>query len=454
MTELRNLPDSYLLHPETVLLPTGFTDDVAIAVVGDRIGWVGSRRELPAPYEQLPRYELPRHAVLPGFVDAHQHLTQSLGSTFAYGEPSEIFRRVWLPLEQSLTEDEMAISVDLAALESMRGGFTGVAEAGTRSAHDVEIIADVARRRGLRTVLGLICHDVGPDAPDADEVVRRAERHLSRYANDPWITPSIAVAVPEMATDKTLHRLARLCEEAGAVLQSHVNEHLASVERSLLSDDRRPLERLDAVSAVGPWLLAAHAVLLTPQEMMLMRDRGASWSYNPVASAWKGNAIADALTMLALGVRTGLGTDGTRGDGFRLMESAETAARFASASRVGDPFAGQGRVWLDAATSGAADAVGLDSGGPDSTGAIREGAHADLLVLDLRVPELTPSHDLAWDLVRVGNRDQLHAVITGGRPRIVDGRRVGSDQDELLQRAADAAHAVATRACLRPRRQR
>lgn len=449
MTELDSLAESYVLHPEKVLLPTGFADGIAVVVVGDRIAWVGPRADLPDRHRQLPRHELPRHAVTSGFVDAHHHLTQSLGATFAYGEPSEIFRRVWLPLEQALTEDEMALSVDLAALESMRGGFTAVAEAGTRSSRDVEIIADVARRRGLRTVLGLICHDVGPDAPAADDLVRRAEQHLARYENDPWITPSIAVAVPEMATDKTLHRLARLCEEAGAVLQSHVNEHLASVERSLLSDGRRPLERLDAVSAVGPWLLAAHAVLLTPQEMMLMRDRGAAWSYNPVASAWKGNAIADALTMVALGVRTGLGTDGTRGDGFRLMESAETAARFASASRVGDPFAGEGRVWFDAATSGAADAIGLDS-----VGTIRDGAHADLAVIDLRVPELTPSHDLAWDLVRVGNRDQLRAIITGGRPRIVDGRRVGSDQDELLQRATEAAHAVAARAGLRPRRQR
>ncbi|HWC24412.1 MAG TPA: amidohydrolase family protein [Flexivirga sp.] len=445
-----DLDTDYVILPEKVLLATGFVDDAAIAIEGETISWVGPRDDLPPQHRQHERHDLPGHAVIPGFVDAHQHLTQSFGSTFAYGEPSEIFRRVWLPLEQSLTEEELTLSAELAAFESMRGGFTAVAEAGTRSSHDVGLIADVARRCGLRTVLGLICHDVGPDAASADDVIRRAEQHLSRYEHDPWVVPSLAVAVPEMATDKTLHRLARLCEESGAVLQSHVNEHLASVERSLLAEGRRPLERLDAVSAVGPWLLAAHAVLLTPQEMMLLRDRGAAWSYNPVASSWKGNAIADALTMLALGVRTGLGTDGTRGDGFRLMDAAETAARFASAGRVGDPFAGEGRAWLDAATRGGADAIGM----ADTAGTIRPGAPADFLVLDLRVPELTPSHDLAWDLVRTGNRDQLRAVVTAGRPRIIDGRLVGSDQEDLLQRASAAAHAATSRAGLRARRQR
>jgi cytosine/adenosine deaminase-related metal-dependent hydrolase len=62
-------------------------------------------------------------------------------------------------------------------------------------------------------------------------------------------------------------------------------EDLASVEGSLRSDGRRPLERLDAAAAVGPWLLAVHAVLLTPHEMMLMRDRGATLFYDPVASS-------------------------------------------------------------------------------------------------------------------------------------------------------------------------
>ena len=106
-------------------------------------------------------------------------------------------------------------------------------------------------------------------------------------------------------------------------------------------------------------MLAAHTTLLTPEEALLLRDRGAAVSYNPVATFWKGNAVAPATLLSALGVRMGLGTDGTRGDAFRLLDAAETAQRLGSAMAVGDPYAGRGRRWLRAGTQGGADALGL-----------------------------------------------------------------------------------------------
>lgn len=66
---------------------------------------------------------------MPGFVDAHHHLTQSFGSALAFGEPSEIFRRVWVPLEGALDEESAYTAAKLAALEALRGGFTTVTDA-------------------------------------------------------------------------------------------------------------------------------------------------------------------------------------------------------------------------------------------------------------------------------------------------------------------------------------
>ena len=91
----------------------------------------------------------------------------------------------------------------------------------------------------------------------------------------------------------------------------------------------------------------------------MLRDSDAAVSYNPVASAWKGNAVADALTFAAHGIRFGIGTDATRGDGFRLMDAAETAQRLAFGARTGDSSAGGGWTWLDHATAAGADAAGL-----------------------------------------------------------------------------------------------
>ncbi|MHC2544952.1 cytosine/adenosine deaminase-related metal-dependent hydrolase [Sinorhizobium meliloti] len=222
--------------------------------------------------------------------------------------------------------------------------------------------------------------------------------------------------------------VSRMAREAGAVFQTHVNEHLVAVERSLVANGRRPLEHLAHLGALGPHVLIAHSTLVTPHELNLLRDSGTAVAYNPVASLWKGNAIAPALQMAALGIRFGLGTDGTRADGFRLMDAAEGLQRAGFGLATGDSSCGGGWLWVERATAQAADAAALAG----VTGAIREGLAADFLLVDLDRPEFTPSHDLMWELVRYGNRDQIDAVFTAGQLRLWQGWPVGWDARALL----------------------
>jgi cytosine/adenosine deaminase-related metal-dependent hydrolase len=438
-------PGPLLLVPRAVLLPEGPLDGWAVVVDAGRFEAVGPADELEHRYPQLNAVRLPGHLLMPGFVDAHHHLTQSFGSALAFGEPSEIFRRVWVPLESTLDEESAYTAAKLAALEALRGGFTTVADAGTRADVDVDVVASAARDAGIRCVLGLVCNDA-QDADDADVadpgVLRNAEKHLARYAGDPLVHPSLAVSVPEAATDRTLHATARLAAEAGAVVQIHVNEHLAGVERSLVRHGLRPLEHLDRIGALGPQLLAAHATLLTPRELTLLADTGTAVSYNPVASAWKGNAVAPATAMAERGIRFGLGTDGTRGDGFRLAEAAEFAQRLAYGLVTGDSSCGAGWTWLEHATRGGADAVGLGT----RTGTVAEGLAADFLLVDVDTPELALSWDLPWELVRRGNRDQITAVFVAGRLRVWRGLPTDWDGPALVRRAADLARAAVGRA--------
>lgn len=142
--------------------------------------------------------------------------------------------------------------------------------------------------------------------------------------------------------------------------------------------------------------------------------------------------------MHELGVRMGLGTDGTRSDAFRLLDAAETAQRLTHALATGDSSAGGGWTWLETGLQGGADAVGLAG----RVGVIAPGAYADLLVLDLRVPELVPSWDPMWELVRLGNRDLIESVIVHGRLRVQKGQLVDADGDALLDRARETAERV------------
>ncbi|WP_440582046.1 amidohydrolase family protein [Streptomyces flavofungini] len=420
-----------LLVPDVVLLPEGPVKDRAVLVQGSTFRAVGPVHELTRAHPDARTVRLKGHLLMPGFVDSHHHLTQSFGKAQAFGQPSEIFKTVWEPLEHALDEESAHLSAKLAALEALRGGFTTAADAGTRAPVDVGIIAKAAEEAGLRCVLSKVVSDG-----------KGGKEHLARFEHSRLIHPSLAIPVPEDATADVLKKTADLCAEAGAVFQVHVNEHLASVERSLKSVGRRPVSYLHHIGALNAHTLGSHATLLTPDEMRVLADTGAAVSYNPVASAWKGNAVAHALMWQAMGIRFGIGTDGTRGNGFRLIDAAESAQRLTYGMMSGDSTCGAGRQWIAHATALSADAVGLGK----VTGEIAVGKAADFLLVDLRVPELTPSYDLSWELVRLADRDQITAVFTDGRLRLWHGWPTTWDGPALVRRAAEIGPKVVRRA--------
>ncbi|MBT2587653.1 amidohydrolase family protein [Arthrobacter sp. ISL-95] len=439
--------DEMLLLPELLLLPTGPVRDYAVVIADGIFREVGPASKLIAENPALSPVRLDHHLLMPGFVDTHHHLTQSFGKSMICGEPSEIFRRLWVPLEQHLDDESIYVASKLAALESLRGGFTTVCDAGTRASVDVGTVAAATQDVGLRTVLGYICNDIAPDGSSLDyaTVMHAAERHLSRWDGGSLVHPSLAVSIPEAASQAVLRDTSLLAHEAGATYQVHLNEHLASVERSIERWGLRPLEYMNSVGALGPQTLAAHATLLTPYELRLLEETDCAVSYNPVASAWKGNAVAPALHFAERSIRFGIGTDGTRSDGFRLLDIAELAQRLAFGIQTGDSSCGGGWTWLHHATQGGAEAAGLGA----VTGEIAVGKSADFLVLDWSVPEMQPSWDPSWELVRYANRDQIMAVVVAGKLRLWEGWPVEWDAQAFMVEAQEVAHRVMAKAPVR-----
>ncbi|MEO7402500.1 MAG: amidohydrolase family protein [Burkholderiales bacterium] len=436
------IANEVLLAPAWTLIDEVPRADMAVVVRHGLFADVGAALEVAARHPHLQSVPLPDRLLMPGFVDAHHHLTQSFGKALAFGEPSEIYRRIWVPLERHLDAEALYVSAKLAALEALRGGFTTVCDAGTRSTAGIEAIASAASEAGVRCVLAVICNDIGLDDAATKAVLGTGERHLATRTADGLIHPSLAVSVPELARDNTLGRVYKLCAEADAAFQVHVNEHLVAVERSLVDRGLRPLEHLARAGALGPQTLAAHCTLVTPVEIAMLRDTGTGVSYNPVASSWKGNAVAPANLMATFGIRLGLGTDATRSNGFRLMDAAETAQRLAFGIPTGDSSTGSGWRWLAMASSGGADVARLGH----RTGRIATGLAADYLLIDVDVPELTPSWDLGWELVRLADRSQIEAVVVQGRLRLWQGwpidwdaRALMRDADRIARRAVAAA---------------
>ena len=433
-----------LLAPEWLMLPEGPRPHMAVLVRDGRFAAVGPLTDIVAAHPGITPVVLPQRLLMAGLVDTHTHLTQSFGKALAFGEPSEIFRRIWVPMESMLDADAAYLAAKLSALESLRGGFTTVVDAGTRSEAGLEAVAAAARDVGIRCVLGMICNDAGLEGDESTtrRILDNASAFLARLEHDALVHPSLAISIPEAATDRMLHDVAALTQESGRRFQTHVNEHLAAVERSLVARGLRPLELLHACGALNASALLAHATLLTPRELRLLRDSGAAVAYNPVASQWKGNAVLDAGLLGMLGVPFGLGTDGTRADGFRLMDAAEATQRLTHGLANGDSSCGGGWLWLDHGTHRGAEAAGLGA----VTGRIAEGLAADFLLVDLDVPEFVPSWDLTWELVRLANRDQIEGVFVNGALRLWKGWPLDWDARALMREVAAIARRDVQRA--------
>lgn len=431
----RGLGDRYALRPDVLLTDSGPIHDAVLVVEDGHIA-----RIVPVDSADVPpdTIALPKRAIVPGFIDAHTHLGQAFGKSFVFGEPSQIWQRIWGPLEGSLTPELMRVSASLMMLEALRGGFTTIVNFAMADEERTAAVHDAAAMTGMRLVSCTGAADLAdypqvtgkaPRLMTIEDAVRRAERHLALCAGVPRVTASVCCSGIQGATPDLIATLSAFARDHGIPFQFHANEHFPEVHNTILRHGLRPIELLARRGALGRHVLLHHCTLVSDFEVGLLAETGAAVSYNPVATLWKGDGVAPALQFRDRGVRFGLGTDSTRSDAFRLLDAAEACQRLAHGVPKLDFSCGAGWSWVDAATRGGADVCGLG----EVTGALMPGRAADFLVLDMDRPEVLPSWDFEWELVRLYGREQIEAVVIDGRPVLAGGKAIGWDQDALLR---------------------
>ncbi|MGE0803367.1 MAG: amidohydrolase family protein [Lautropia sp.] len=434
---------SHAIAPEIVLTPQGPARDRVVVVESGTIASVDTIQSFRQRQPGAPVLELAQTAMMPGMLDAHTHAGQTFGKALICGEPTQIWRRIWVPLEDALTERRAYLSAKLMFLEALRGGFTTVVDFNRNSPENNEAVHRAAVDSGIRLVSGVAA---STDSPSAAHVIGSAQDHAAACRRHRRVHPSLcfgfygeSLAGLELAA---LSEIGKFCVADRLLFQMHSNEHFPDVHDCIVRFGKRPIELWNELGILHELTLLHHATLVSPNEIALLAATGAGVSYNPVASQWKGNAVAPALEYAQRGVTMGLGTDATRMDGFRNMDAAENCQRIAHGMPVLDFSCGAGWTWVEAATRGGAQASGLGA----ITGAIEPGLAADYLLLDMRVPELLPSYDFEWELVRFYQRDQIRAVVVGGDLVMVAGRPVGWDMDAFMEETREAARQMVEQA--------
>lgn len=430
---------SYTLKPDIILAPDGAKTGYEITVEDGLITNVG-------PAQSKDALALKGYAIVPGFIDAHTHAGQTFGKSLIGGEPSQIWKRIWNPMEAALTPDSAYISAKWMFLEAMRGGYTCLVNFSTNQRDLNAAVHRAAEETGIRLVSSSAVDEHYTDQQgkratrSASEIAEMVEDHLSLCDESPQIIPSICSTSFHTNSDKALTRLSQMCVEKGIKLQIHSNEHFPEIQDCVTRFGKRPIEFMADIGILGDHLLLHHATLVTDREIELLAASNTPVSYNPLASIWKGNAVAPALAFQQRGVKFGIGSDTTSADGFKNLSAAEACQRITHCMPVDDFSAGAAWTWTSAASNGSAVAAGIDG----SVGSLLSGLKADFLLVDMLRPECMPSHDFEWEFVRYYNRDQIDAVVIGGKPVVFDGRAVTWDDESFINQNMETAYSVAS----------
>ncbi len=392
--------------------------DHTVVVEADRIVEIVPSSQAVRRHPGAERIALPDHLLVPGFVNLHAHAAMALLRGVGDDLPLQqwLRERIW-PLESRLVDPQFVRDGSLLAFAEMLLG-------GTTCVNDMYFFPDASIEAalvvGIRSVHGIIAIDYPTAyASGPAEYLRKGLALRDRMRDEPLVSFCLAPHAPYTVGDEPLRNIATLAGEIGLPVHIHLHETADEIAQSVAQYGRRPLDRLDALGLVGPELIAVHAVHLDDDDLRRLAASGASVAHCPHSNLKLACGIAPVARMHEMGIRVGIGTDGSASNNrLDLLAEARTAALLAKAT------SGRAQAWsaprtLRAMTLDAATALGLDA----RIGSIEPGKQADLVAVDLSAPELSPVYDPVSQLIYACGREHVSDVWVAGN-RVVSKRQL------------------------------
>jgi 5-methylthioadenosine/S-adenosylhomocysteine deaminase len=366
--------------------------------------------------------------VMPGLINTHNHAGMALLRGYADDLPLSAWLedRIW-PVEKKLTPDDLYIGTKLACLEMIRSGTTAFAD----MYFHMDRVAEAVEECGMRAALSYGMIDLG-DPEKADSELTEGSRFVRDFhgSADGRITAMYGPHAPHTCSREFLIRIKEQARKDNVKIHIHVLE--TENELNIMKErfGMCSVNLLNEIGFLDGDVLAAHCIWLSEGDMDILRDRGVHVSHNPISNMKLASGIAPVPGLLRRGVNVSLGTDGCASNNdLDMFEEMKTAALLHKVNS-GDPTVVDARTVLQMATVAGAKALGIQAG------MIKEGYCADLLIVDLHRPNLTPVYDIPSHLVYAARGCDVITTIVDGRVLMEDGEVLCMDEAEVLKQAA------------------
>jgi 5-methylthioadenosine/S-adenosylhomocysteine deaminase len=393
----------YLQDKDKTIIENG-----AVAICRDTIIETGDANDLAHKYPAAELLAADHGLIMPGLVNTHTHAAMACFRGLAdYLPLMQWLQEYIFPVEAKLTGDMVYRATLLSLAEMIKSGTTSFC--------DMYLFAkDVARatqESGMRAWIGEVLYDF--PSPNYGEVVsgfEYVEELFTLYDNNPLISITVDPHAVYTCSPDLLKDLKSMAGKHNALYIIHLSENEEEVKGSKERYGASPVMHLENLGLLDSTVVADHCVMLTDEEIQLLAQREVKIAHCPESNMKLASGIAPVQQMISAGLSVGLGTDGSASNNdVDMFGEMNSAAKLHKVNTL-DPTALPAVTVLDMATMGGARVLGAEK----EIGSLEPGKKADLIVLDMNQPHLTPLYNIPSHMVYAARgADVIHSVING-----------------------------------------
>ena len=418
----------------------------AVSVRNGRIASIGG--EPDEPHDRT--IDASGGFLLPGFVQTHIHLCQTLFR--GYADDLKLMdwlrQRIW-PMEAAHTPPSLRAATRLACAELLSSGTTSILTMET--VHETDAVFEAATAMGIRATIGKCMMDAADDEVPArlreqtrQSIDESAAIHR-RWHNtaDGRIRSAFAPRFAVSCSRELLEAVAALSAREVALVHTHASEQREEIEIVRRRTGTSNIEYLADVGLAMPRLCAAHCVWVEEHEREILASRDVKVTHCPGSNLKLGSGIAPVPEMLARGICVSLGADGAAcNNHLDMFGEMRLAATLQAMRREPGALSARQALWI--ATRNGARALGLEH----EIGSIQVGRRADLILIDNGRLHMHPGHDPYSTIVYAGRPDDVRLTMVDGEILVDEFTLRQIDAGEIAADARREAQALAARAGL------
>jgi 5-methylthioadenosine/S-adenosylhomocysteine deaminase len=368
-------------------------------------------------------------AAVPSFINGHTHAAMTLLRGYADDMPLQdwLQTKIW-PIEAHMTEEDVYWGAKLACLEMIKSGtafFNDMYWHWRGTARAVE-------EMGIRAAISAVFIDQFDQSKAAEQIALNEELYAAQGEFGPRVTFTLGPHAIYTVSEEALRWCAEFARAQGVLIHLHLAETEDELTGCLNDHGVRPARYLEQIGFLGPHLVACHCVWLNEEDMEILKAHEVRVVHNPTSNMkLTVGGVFPYPQLRERGIVTALGTDGCASNNNLDMLEAAKIASLLQKFHTGDPVVMPAHEALEMITSQGARAFGLECG------VIKKGQWADIALVDLAHPQLTPHFHLDSDLIYAANGSCVDTLICDGRVLMRGGQVEG--EEEIIAKAREQA---------------